>query len=123
MPFEFDIKVEGLAELAASLAQIPGAVDRALARAAQILSRDGTRYWRGLVSRRSGRMRRALSVETRKRGQGVEVIFFPDPSRAFYYRFQSGRDRWNRQLADYLNRQAPKVVAAEVDREIANVFG
>ena len=121
---DFDLKVEGLDELVIALAGLPDAVERAFKTSAAIIAKTGTKFWRGLVKRRSGRMRRGLSVRVIRHGPlSVEVVFFPDPSKAFYYRFQPERQRWNKQLSDYLDRLAKKVVAEQVDREIERLFG
>ena len=120
---DFEIKVTGLTEAAAGLAGVPGAVAIAFKKSAVIIASEGTRFWRSLVTKRTGQMARSLNVQVVQRGPlAVEIHFYPDQAKAFYYGFQSERSAWNKKLADYLERLAARVVAQQVDREIAKLF-
>ena len=120
----FSVEVVGLDELAISLAGVPDALARAFANSAKILATEGTKYWRSLVKVRSGRMRRGLNVTViRNSPLSVAVVFYADDRKAFYYRFQPERERWNKQLSDYLDRLSRRVVSQQIDREIARLFG
>lgn len=115
-----NVSVAGLDDALSVLARIPGAVRAALADAAKILSDDGTRYWRSIVTVRTGRMRSALSVRVVAQGSTVHVYYYTAP-RGFYYTFQRRAREWDAQLAQYLVGRAPAVIRSQIDRQLASL--
>ena len=117
-----DVQVTGLEAAIRLIGRIAGAATRAFVRSSVRLSREGTAYWKGLVTVRTGRMRRSLAVVAIPRGlRDVQILYHVQPS-GFYYHFQRpGRDRWNGQLAAFLKKRAPVIVREEIAREIARL--
>lgn len=112
-----NVSVAGFADVFAALAALPALVAEALAAAGERLSEDGTRYWRALVTVRTGRMRGSLSVRVVARGQAVHVYYYV-AARGFYYRFQRQAREWDAALASYLAGRAPAVIGEELRRRI-----
>ena len=117
-----DVQIVGLDDALRLIGRIAGAAGKAFLRSSVRLSREGTAYWKSLVTVRTGRMRSSLVVVAIPRGlRDVQVLYHVQP-RGFYYHFQSpGRDQWNAKLHAFLSKRAPAIVRQEIARAVADL--
>lgn len=114
------VDVSGFSELYQRLNAIPGAIQAALNAAAPVLAKEGTEYWRSLVTVRTGRMRSALSVQIQPARGGINIVYFVQP-RGFYYRFQRDAERWQQQLVAFISGRAPGLIRAEFEAALRRI--
>ena len=111
------VRLTGLDDALEAIAQIPALLATAFAAAAARLSDDGTRYWRSLVTKRTGRMAASLHVIVTGRGLAITIHYVVGRD-GFYYLFQREARSWNDALANYLAGRAQQVVTEEIRRRI-----
>ena len=116
----FTVQVSGLDDLFETLSQIPRAIDRALVSGGKEIAKQGTTYWRSIVTERTGRMKRALFVTVRA-SRGSLLVEFTIAGRGFYYLFQRGRAQWQQQLVQYLAGIGPPILRKHLQREISRI--
>ena len=116
----FTVTVTGLDDLFKTLARIPQAIDRALASGGKEIATQGTKYWRSIVTVRTGRMRRALFVTVRA-SRGSLLVEFSIAGKGFYYLFQDQRAQWQQQLVTYLAGIGPTILRRHLQRELNRI--
>ena len=116
----FTVQVRGLDDLFDTLSQIPRAIDRALASGGKEIAKQGTTFWRSIVTVRTGRMRRALFV-TVNASRGSLLVSFTIAGRGFYYLFQGERAVWQKQLVTYLAGIGPPILRKHLERELNRI--
>ena len=119
-----DVQITGLDDALRLIGRIAGAAAKAFLRSSVRLSREGTAYWRSLVTVRTGRMRSSLAVVAIPRGlRDVQMSLSRAEPRGFYYHFQSQRERdqWNAKLHAFLSKRAPAIVRQEIARAVADL--
>ena len=116
-----DVQIVGLDDALRLIGRIAGAAAKAFLRSSVRLSREGTAYWRSLVTVRTGRMRSSLAVVAIPRGlRDVQVLFHVRRT-GFYYIHQREHDQWNAKLHAFLSKRAPAIVKQEIARAVADL--
>ena len=116
----FSVTVTGLDDLFETLSQIPKAIDRALISGGKEIAAQGTKYWRSIVTVRTGRMRRAIFVTVRA-SRGSLLVEFSISGRGFYYLFQKQRAVWQQMLVTYLAGIGPPILRRHLQRELNRI--
>ena len=112
------IRLRGHDALLRALGGFSGAITRGLLVAARRLSKDGFDFWRKVTPKRTGQLRRSMSVSVEYRRAGRSIRFHVKPPGSDYYNRVDRRHNMSDKLTKWFNKHARRYVQVALQREL-----